>query len=462
MIRLKVLLVSGLSHRFAAAYAPKPKDILNVEELLLGSVLNGLEEARPDVDGLLVTDDALTGDSGTDRHHLERIAAWMSSNRPSGFRLVLLLRHERRLKGMEHLLRAYSGQIVTLSCPYPRIPAYMYRQAFEALSDIRNNKEAARSDREPAAQRRREAESEPDRKKSFLDRFRPKPREEAPLEATDPLARAFDGIGRGISRAVAVTGHRGSGVTSTAVNLVSEAEKRGLSAFLIDLDLEYRSSNMYFSRFHDETKRDEELNASLIRTLARPQDYMTTAFPVKDNLWLAALGYSFQDRKLIEQFCTSSKLVGLLSMLRNRFNLIVLDLPMDLLPAFRDAMIHVDAFGLCVPNNIHAVLSTARNAEVALSRDDALYMNAKSKVIVTKYNDRSRLQGEPFTPDKTAELLSSGLSESFGYEMKTAGCIPFSHEFDTQIETDITAVHSGKEYERAFGDLLLRLMEGAK
>ncbi len=458
-----MLLVSGLSHRFAAAYAPKPKDILNVDELLLGSVLNYLEEARPDAGCLLVTDDALTGDSAADLRNLERIAAWMSRNRPSGFRLVLLLRHERRLEGIEPLVSLYSGKISTLSCHYPRIPDYMYRQAFEMLSDIRKGKPSARPDREPAAQQRLEADSEPPaRKKSFLDRFKPKPREEASLEAKDPLDRAFDGIGRGISRVVAVTGHRGSGITSTAVNLVCEAEKRGLSAILIDLDLEYRSSNMYFSRFHEEAKKDENLNASLIRTLARPQEYLTTAFPIKDNLWLAALGYSFQDRKLIEQFCTSAKLVGLLSMLRNRFNLIVLDLPMDLLPVFREAMIHVDAFGLCVPNNLHAVLSTARNAEVALSRDDALYMNAKSKVIVTKYNDRSRLQGEPFTPDKTAGLLSSGLSESFGYEMKTAGVIPFSHEFDTQIETDIAAVHSGKEYERAFGDLLLRLMEGAK
>ncbi|GJM70484.1 hypothetical protein HMSSN036_27000 [Paenibacillus macerans] len=50
-------------------------------------------------------------------------------------------------------------------------------------------------------------------------------------------------------------------------------------------------------------------------------------------------------------------------------------------------MIHIDIFGLCVPNNLHAVLSTIRNVEVVLDAEKAAYLNAKSKVIVTKYND---------------------------------------------------------------------------
>lgn len=133
-----------------------------------------------------------------------------------------------------------------------------------------------------------------------------------------------------MSRVVAVTGHRGSGLTSTVVNLAHEASKRGLSTMIIDMDAEYRSMNMYFGRFHEQSNKYDEMSASLIRTLARPQDYMTTACSIKDNLWLTALGYSFQDRRLMDQFYTSDKLVGLLSLLRTKFNLVLLDMPLDL------------------------------------------------------------------------------------------------------------------------------------
>ncbi|MFD1775287.1 hypothetical protein [Paenibacillus rhizophilus] len=50
---------------------------------------------------------------------------------------------------------------------------------------------------------------------------------------------------RGIGRIVAVTGHRGCGITSTAVNVASEAGKRGLSALIVDMNIDYRSANMY-------------------------------------------------------------------------------------------------------------------------------------------------------------------------------------------------------------------------
>src|SRR5690606_16073067 len=184
-------------------------------------------------------------------------------------------------------------------------------------------------------------------------------------------------------------------------------------------------------------------------------------FNIQDQLWLTSLGYSFNDRKLMEQFYNSEKLVGLISVLRTKFNLVLLDMPLDLLRSFQETMIHIDVFGLCIPNNLHAVLSTARNVEVVLDREKASYFNAKSKVIVTKYNDRSRFQGALFAPEKVSEILASGISDSFQYEMKTAGVVPYSDAFDAQIETDIPVTNTGAEFEKAFGQMLLRLMEGA-
>ena len=58
--------------------------------------------------------------------------------------------------------------------------------------------------------------------------------------------------------------------------------------------------------------------------------------------------------------------------------------------------------------------------------------------------------------------MTSGLSKHFTYPITSAGIIPFSQEFDLQIERDIPIIYTAKDFEEAFGNILLRLMEGAK
>jgi hypothetical protein len=103
-----------------------------------------------------------------------------------------------------------------------------------------------------------------------------------------------------------------------------------------------------------------------------------------------------------------------------------------------------------------------KNVDVRLDKENAAYLNAKSKVIVTKYNDRSRFQGDIFTPDKVSNILTSGLLECFTYEMKVAGHVSYNNDFDSQIETDVPLVHTHTDLERAYGNILLRLLEGVK
>src|SRR5690606_2389930 len=140
-----------------------------------------------------------------------------------------------------------------------------------------------------------------------------------------------------------------------------------------------------------------------------------------------SLGYGFTDRKLIEHFYHSGKLIGLLSVLRNHFNVVLLDFPLDVMGDLEEAILHIDTFAICVPNNLPSIISLLRNVEVTLDRERAAYLNAKSKVVVTKYNDRSRFRNEMFTPNRVSDVLASGLSDCFPYEMKVAGFVPYSN-----------------------------------
>ncbi|MCL6605683.1 MAG: hypothetical protein K6T94_22705 [Paenibacillus sp.] len=460
---MRLLLIAGGYGTVARQYIDSITEVINDTELTLDEVVRYAADTAPEPDGILITDEALSMQNEKDRRDLEALMSTLAALRPTPVPVILITLDSWKVQGWENLQVKYPhiGIIVSV---YIRVTPELFLEALHRIRAAPGRKSQVHkcaaeggllTGRETGSSR----EGEPARK-SFLDRFRPKPKERSVPEPTDALTRELDRISRGISRVVAVTGHRGSGVTSTAVNLASEAGRRGLSALIVDLDIDYRSTNMYFGGFHERTKRDEDINASLIRTLARPQDYAATAFPIRETVWLTGLGYEFDDPRLISQFVTEARLIGLLSLLRNRFNLIVLDLPLDLLRQYQEIMIHIDSFGLCVPNDLYSVLSTLRNVENSLPKEQAVYLNAKSKLVVTKYNDRSRFQGESFTPEAVSRVLTSGLMEDFTYEMKVAGYVPYSNDFDMQIESDVPLVHSSSNFERAYGNILLRLLEG--
>lgn len=450
---MKLLLVSGGMHQIITGYATKKIEIINSNGFELKDLHSFLDDVKPVFEGVLITDEAFSQRAEQDEKELTLLLEWLSMLPRTDVKVLILTRDF--MKGTE--LRDLSKKYANLSfiiCDLVRVSGSFYHQAFAEF--LAEKKQVVKY-----AARPKESEKV-EKKKSFFDRFRSKSQNETVPKATDHLTRQLEFISRGISRIVAITGHRGCGLTSTVVNLASEASKRGLSTIIIDLDIDYRSTNMYFSSFEEQTKRAEDINASLIRTLARPQDYVTTAFNIKDNLWITALGYEFNDLKLIGKFYNSNKLVGLLSVLRNKFNLVILDMPLDLCKVFKESLIHIDVFGLCVPNNLYAVLSTLRNVEVVLDEESAAYLNAKARVVVTKYNDRSRMQNEIFIPEKVNEVLASGLSDSFTYEMKLAGYVPYASNFDIQIETDVPLVNTSAVHEVAYGNILLRLMEGVK
>lgn len=450
---MKVLLVTHKFQKIVVNYFKRTIDIVNDTDLTLSEVLHYLEDTNPIVDSILITDEALSVRTEQNKNDLNDLVNWLIANRRLDVKILVVTRNFKQEAELESAINRYSNLQIKI-CEYIRIPPAVLREAVEHLSDSKSSVETARS------LENKGNKNSTEKKGSFLDRFKPKPKSLPEFQATDNLTKELDKVSRGISRIVAITGHRGCGITSTTINVASEASKRGLSVLVLDMDIEYRSTNMYFSSFHERSKRDEGINASLIRTLARPQDYMTTAFHVKDNLWMAGLGYSFTDLRLIEQFYNSSKLVGLVSLLRNKFNLILLDMPLHLLEKFSDVMIHIDSFGMCIPNNLYSVLSTLKNVEGTLDKEKAAYLNAKSKVIVTKYNDRSRFQGDIFTPDRVSEIMASGLLESFTYEMKVAGYVSYNNDFDSQIESDVPLVYTGTDHERTYGNILLRLLEG--
>jgi cellulose biosynthesis protein BcsQ len=273
--------------------------------------------------------------------------------------------------------------------------------------------------------------------------------------------REFAGISSEISRVIAITGCRGAGVTSTAVNLAHIASDKGLSTMLIDLDVANCALNLYFNEYYETAEQDRDIACSLIRNLAKPQDYKMNTYS-EGGLYVTTLAYSFRDKTLLERFYTAAKLVNMLAVFRKHFQVCLLDMPFEVLGRFTESILYMDDFGLCVPNNLYSLTGALRNMQTLLGKEELESLYGKSKIIVSKYNDRSVLQDEYFSPERVCELLAELGDTNYENGFELAGFIPYTMDFDLQLETDIPIANSNSQMEKAYTDILLRMIKGVR
>jgi len=262
------------------------------------------------------------------------------------------------------------------------------------------------------------------------------------------------------SKVIVFTGHRNSGVTSSAVNVAWCANRRGINAILIDFDTDYRSINLYFSKFYSQADEDDEISASLVRTLAQPQNYKTSAVRIESGFWVTSLGYGFSDERLLSQHFTKSKMIGMITSLKHSFDLIAVDFPLDLLAKAPDMLNSVDVVALCMENSIYSAITTLRNIVIGFDdREWISYIASKAKLIVTKYNNESTYGDEIITPGRLSELIvSEGFCEDFTEELPVAGSVPYIRWFGKQIESDIPVIDMDSGMKQAYDGIILRLL----
>lgn len=259
-----------------------------------------------------------------------------------------------------------------------------------------------------------------------------------------------------LKRIVAITGHRGSGVTGTVANIATVASDKGIPVMVIDMDTVYRGINLYFSKFGDEIEINSELSYSLIRCLMTPESYDVNSCKINRNLSVIGLGYSVSNRERIFEALQHKRITSLINLLRQEYDLVLLDVPLEVFKTLPDLVTLVDSIGLCVNNSLYSVINTVRAIEESISRDTLLFAS-KSRVIVSKYNKNNRYKGKKFTPEFTCEILNhlSGISKG---EYRKAGMIPYAEDFDLQAGSSDRICSTDMTYKDCFFQILKNLI----
>ena len=260
-----------------------------------------------------------------------------------------------------------------------------------------------------------------------------------------------------MSRAVAITGHRGSGVTSTTANLAVESSSQGLRTLLIDLDTCFRGQNLYFNKFGDEVDINPDLAASLIKCLLKPDSYNINSCRINENLSLITLAYSIDSKDKLFEFITPKRVLNLVTMLKPKFNTIILDIPLEFLSECYELLIHLDSIGLCVNNSMYSIINSAKMIGDSFESEDLSVFHMKTKLILTKFNENNRHQNKKLTPEFTCDILND-ICEIVDTEIQCAGIIPYTREFDLQIDSGKKLCTTSKEYNTHYLGILKNLL----
>ncbi len=257
-------------------------------------------------------------------------------------------------------------------------------------------------------------------------------------------------------KVVVITGHRGSGVTGTLANIASVASTNNLSVMVVDMDTVYRGINLYFPKFGDEVEINPELSYSLFRCLMKPESYDVNSCRINENLSVITLSYSATNKDRLAEAMEYKRVLSLVSLLRQKYNLVLLDLPLEIMKYISDIITQVDSIGLCVNNNLYSVINTVKDIEENMCKDFLLF-RTKCRVIVSKYNENNRHHGKRFSPDYTCELLNeiSGVTKG---EYQNCGVIPYTRDFDLQTGSGDRICNTSSDYRNYYFELLKNLL----
>jgi len=438
---MRTMLVAGTFSRVLDEY---DLDIVNKERLSLEQLVSFCQRSQLRYEQILVTDDGMIG---MDIYSVKSVLTELSLFQEKENRkqpIVIITNHA--------YLSSLGSKDIRIEMYYSvRIPIKKYLDAVIGTDGNADSKKAqSKAPSIDTVEKRQQ-------KKSLIERLR----KEKTEKVIEPIPdREYEMISREISRVIAITGHRGSGVTSTTVNLAQIANNKNLSTIVIDLDTVNCAFNLYFSEYYELAEKSQDIACSLIRNLAKPHNYYINSHQ-QNNLNIVTLAYSFSDESLLERFFTSAKLVNMLTVFRKHFQLCLLDMPLQALERLKEAVLYIDAFGLCVSNNLYSLTSTLRGFQHIFTQEEIDNIYGKSAVIVSKYNEHISIQDEFFSPEKVCDLLLELSDIPLSGEFALAGHIPHHRDFDTQLETDIPIIATDAHMEKAYSEILLRLIKGA-
>jgi len=135
---------------------------------------------------------------------------------------------------------------------------------------------------------------------------------------------------------------------------------------------------------------------------------------------------------------------------------VLIDMPISTLSKYSQLLTQIDSIALCVNNNLYSVISTVRTVEDLFVKEDLVLFTVKSRPVLTKYNEANRHNGKNFHSGTGMQIIC----ELGGYnsDLTPAGIVPYSREFDLQIDSGQKITSTNKVYKNHYFTILKNLL----
>lgn len=263
---------------------------------------------------------------------------------------------------------------------------------------------------------------------------------------------------------IAFTGDRQSGVSTTVSNTAQLYSAMGYRTLVIDLDYIRRTQAIIFSNYNEAIEMESRVANGLLVSLANPKNLDDVVSVVDTNL--SVLGIDTEaDRNItkfanrpFEQLYSASNLINLYSFAKSLYDVVLVDMPFEVIKKIGSSLSYVDRVIMCTPNTEHALnnLFEVELESLLLSNDlIGQTLISKSKLLLTKYNRNSRILNKEATDSLIEQVLNE--NEDHNYHLEVIGLIPLSYEYERQFDSNKRIVKMNKSYEDAFINFMEKL-----
>lgn len=274
-------------------------------------------------------------------------------------------------------------------------------------------------------------------------------------------SKALNDLYRGV---IAVTGDRQTGVSTTVANMAEIYAKNGLSVLIVDLDIKRRMQTKIFPNFMDAIKLESRVSHGLLVSLVNPKNLDSVYSVVSDNIAVLSISdeverdiKKFANRNF-EQIFNDANIVNLFNYAKSHFDVVLVDLPLEYVKSVGKSLSYVDKVIMCVPNTEYHLDSLLEvEIDELVSQDDLIanILLAKGKILLTKYNTKSKIDGTEMTPSVVMDMLSS-LDESI-FHLEVIGKVKYSENYEAQFERGHKIVSYDNNFKKDFEDFMTNI-----
>ncbi len=240
------------------------------------------------------------------------------------------------------------------------------------------------------------------------------------------------------SGVIAVTGDRNSGISTTVANLAETFADNGNTVLIIDLDFDRRFQSYLYNEFETYVNVDEATQQGVYFALSNPENIDRCRIIVKNNTALLGLSRANEyysspfAEKTLEDLETAQKIINLIGVAKGKYDIVMLDFPLEQLNKHIQASIIVDKYILCTENTAGAIdnlfnIEFAKMLETSEMLTESIL--TKSDVVLTKYSSLSRVG--KYEVDEN--LVENTLKTNVYSGIKVLGRISFNNDYYKQL-----------------------------